>query len=191
MNYLAHLALSHRDPSLMVGNFIADDIPRKEEPLLPKDIQKGILLHRRIDTYTDKHIAFTSAVKKLRSRHRKYAPVVLDILNDHLLSRNWKRFHNESETTFHHYVYSCFEEQNLRLPPIASLHVQARLRYEYLSAYGNKKGIEDVLARMDKKTRFPSDFRSAVLHLYEDIDFFERHFIALYNDLLENAVPLK
>ncbi len=183
MNYLAHLALSNRDPAIMLGNFIADDIPRKEEKDVPKDVMKGIKLHRRIDEFTDDHKAFKKAVKKLRKHHRKYAPVVLDILNDHLLSRNWHLFYNGKQRDFHRFVYDQFHEHVIRLPPKVSLHVHTLLEYEYLAAYNSREGIEGVLKRMDRRTRFPSNFSLAGDHLYEDYSFFEEQFVILYEDL--------
>jgi len=184
VNYLAHLSLSQMDPGLMTGNFIADDIPRKEEPLLPEDIAKGIVLHRQIDDYTDGHPAFKKTVQRLRPHHRKYAPVVVDILNDHLLSRHWGQFHSVSESDFQSSVYDVLTDQVVRLPPKVSLHVQTLLEYQYLKAYGTRDGMRNVLSRMDKRTRFPSDFASAVDHLYEDLDFYSEQFILLYSDLV-------
>ena len=184
MNYLAHLALSREDPALMTGNFIADDMPRKEEVLIPQDIKAGITLHRQIDDFTDSHPAFLAAVERLRPKHRKYAPVVLDILNDHLLSRTWHQFFSRSEQSFHKIVYSSLESNVKRLPPKTSLHVHALLEYQYLKAYGYKTGLKDVLDRMDRRTRFPSDFGSAVNHLYDDYHFFEQQFQSLFSDLL-------
>lgn len=185
MNYLAHLSLSFGDPGLMLGNFIADNIPRKEELQLPKDILKGVVLHRKIDRFTDNHPSFKRAVRKLRPHHRKYAPVVIDILNDHLLARNWDDFHGQQLTEFQAEVYNNFEQNVDRLPPKASLHVYALLEYQYLKVYESKKGLSGVLKRMDKRTRFPSDFESAVIHLYNELDFFNSEFIALYHGLIE------
>lgn len=185
MNYLAHLSLSNRDPALMTGNFIADDIPRIEEKDVPEDIMNGIVLHRKIDEYTDRHDSFRKAVEKLRPYHRKYAPVVIDILNDHLLSLNWSTFFEESELDFHVYAYSCLTQQLYRLPPKASLHVEALLEHRYLRAYSTKEGLENILTRMDRRTRFPSDFASAADHLYDDLDFYNDLFVELYADLLK------
>ncbi len=168
----------------MTGNFIADNIPRIEEKEVPEDIMQGIVLHRKIDAFTDQHDSFYKAVEKLRPHHRKYAPVVIDILNDHLLSHNWSLFFDEPEQVFHDYAYDQLEGQLERLPPKASRHVQALLDYRYLRAYNSKEGLEDILMRMDKRTRFPSDFASAADHLFEDFDFYNDLFIKLFGGLL-------
>ena len=55
MNFLAHIYLSGEDEGLTIGNFIADSIKGKKYLNFKKEIQKGILLHRSIDTFTDQH----------------------------------------------------------------------------------------------------------------------------------------
>ena len=65
MNYLAHLYLSGDDEAIMVGNFIGDYVKGKSYKNFPADIQKGILLHRQIDFFTDQHLKFREAKKLL------------------------------------------------------------------------------------------------------------------------------
>ena len=50
MNYLAHIYLSFDDPDITLGNFFADHIRGNRYQHFPNNIQKGILLHRAIDT---------------------------------------------------------------------------------------------------------------------------------------------
>lgn len=52
MNYLAHLHLSNNDKNLIIGNYIADDVKGKAYLNFPLEIQKGIILHRKIDDFT-------------------------------------------------------------------------------------------------------------------------------------------
>jgi len=52
MNFLAHTWLSFSDDEL-VGNMLADYIRNRERHLFSEGIQKGIALHRAIDTFTD------------------------------------------------------------------------------------------------------------------------------------------
>ena len=63
MNFLAHVYLSGNDPHLALGNLIADRIKGKDYINYPIPIQKGILLHRQIDTFTDNHPNFRKAKK--------------------------------------------------------------------------------------------------------------------------------
>ncbi len=55
MNYLAHIYLSYDNDQVKIGNFIADFIKGNNFKKFPEAIQKGILLHRLIDSFTDAH----------------------------------------------------------------------------------------------------------------------------------------
>jgi len=55
MNFLAHAHLSFNDESLLVGNLIADAVKGKQFFLFSESIRKGMLLHRKIDAFTDSH----------------------------------------------------------------------------------------------------------------------------------------
>ena len=55
MNYLAHVYLSGANEALIIDNFIADHVKGKAYLDYSKTIQKGILLHRKIDHFTDQH----------------------------------------------------------------------------------------------------------------------------------------
>jgi len=55
MNFLAHAYLAGEDEGLIIGNFIADSVKGSSWRAYNLDIQKGILLHRKIDEFTDSH----------------------------------------------------------------------------------------------------------------------------------------
>ena len=55
MNFLAHAYLSFNDPDVLMGNMMADAVRGKQADEYPDKIRNGILLHRRIDAFTDQH----------------------------------------------------------------------------------------------------------------------------------------
>lgn len=185
MNYLAHLFLSFRDPDIMTGNFIADNIALSEIDTLTQTIQKGILLHRKIDAYTDRHHAFLKATQSLRDKHGKYAPVIVDIWNDHLLCHFWHHYSNESIEQFENYSYHVLHQNVGILRGSAKKHVQNLITHKYLKVYQTKDGLVDVMNRMDKRTRFPSQFELSVIHLYEDFDKYADLFRMLFSDIVK------
>ena len=185
MNYLSHIFLSYDDPPTMLGNFIADNLSLKEYKQLPASIQRGVDLHRQIDSFTDSHPAFKSAVSILRPNHGKYAPVVLDILNDYLLAQNWSRYLEDSFTQFEQTVYESFSDQLHHLSGKAHRHVDTLLRYRYLEAYRFREGMLDVLRRMDIRASFPSNFQSGLKDLEKQQATFDSLFLELMDDLIE------
>ena len=92
MNFLAHLFLSGEPGELMVGNFIADSVKGNAMNDFSEGIQKGIILHRAIDTFTDSHNEMQKSKERLRPRYKKYAPVITDIFYDHFLAVNWQDY---------------------------------------------------------------------------------------------------
>jgi acyl carrier protein phosphodiesterase len=61
MNFLAHIYLSGDNDLIKIGNFMADF--GKQFKNYPVDVQKGIILHRAIDTFTDAHPVLDEALK--------------------------------------------------------------------------------------------------------------------------------
>ena len=93
MNYLAHVYLSGADPDLSIGNFIADQVKGKSYATYPYAIQRGILLHRKIDDFTDRHPLFKKNVRLLFPTFRHYSRVIVDMFFDHFLATQWGEYH--------------------------------------------------------------------------------------------------
>ena len=89
MNYLAHVYLSGTDQDLSIGNFIADHVKGKAYLDYPDSIQRGILLHRKIDHFTDSHPLFKKNVSLLFPQYRHYSRVIVDMFFDHVLAVHW------------------------------------------------------------------------------------------------------
>ena len=79
MNFLAHIHLSGENEMIKIGNFMADGIRGKQFEQFPADVQKGILLHRFIDTYTDSHDVFRQSTKRLHEKYHHYSGVIRQI----------------------------------------------------------------------------------------------------------------
>ena len=91
MNYLAHFYLSFDDSEILTGNFLGDFVTKKEYNALPLKIRKGIDLHREIDFLMDNH-EVSKASKGVFSNHRHYSSVIIDVVYDHFLAKNWKQY---------------------------------------------------------------------------------------------------
>ena len=69
MNYLAHIFLSGNDRCIQIGNFIGDGVKGDGYKQYPRKFQQGILLHREIDAFSDRHPLVREAVGIGRERH--------------------------------------------------------------------------------------------------------------------------
>lgn len=95
MNFLAHLHLARLANSSLTGNLMADYVRGDPHLQWPADIAAGIALHRRLDALTDALPEVLSAKRLFRPETRRVAPVTLDVVWDHFLSRHWDRIEPE------------------------------------------------------------------------------------------------
>ena len=184
MNFLAHIFLSFGDDEITIGNFIADSIRGNKYGHLPERVQKGILLHRAIDTYTDSHPITKQSSKRLHPNHGHYSRVVVDIFYDHFLARNWKTY---SDTSLDTYVSQFYQLLDIHYP-ILPIGVQKMMPYmigdNWLVNYANIEGINRVLKGMYRRTKEKSNMNFAVLDLQEHYDLFENEFHAFFEELI-------
>ena len=101
MNYLAHIYLSDEDDFIKIGNFMADAVKGNHYEEYPVGIQIGIRLHRFIDSFTDSHPVYRQSKHRLHEKFGHYSGVIMDIVYDHFLAKNWKQF---SETKLEDYA---------------------------------------------------------------------------------------
>jgi acyl carrier protein phosphodiesterase len=116
MNYLAHAYLSFNNPEILVGNLISDFVKGKKKFDYPGPIQKGITLHRAIDTFTDTHAATKEAKEVFRPHYRLYAGAFVDVVYDHFLAVDETLFSESSLFDFSQQVYLTLTNNMQWLP---------------------------------------------------------------------------
>ncbi|BDX07387.1 ACP phosphodiesterase [Planctobacterium marinum] len=92
MNYLAHIHLASITETSLVGNFAGDFVRGSVLSDLPEPIQQGIKIHRKVDSFTDRHDKVRLAKQGFPAKLRRTAGICLDIWFDHLLLLNNERF---------------------------------------------------------------------------------------------------
>ncbi len=184
MNYLAHTFLSFGQEFLLIGNFITDFINAKQARVLDDKFKKGVALHRKIDSFTDTHQMFSSGRKRLTKYHGKYSPVVLDILYDHLLAKNWDRYAQKTLSEHAKQTYGIFEKHAEVFVENNFIHLPKMINHNFLESYSEEGKVRYVLSQMDKRTKFESDFASAMDHLLEDYQAYENEFNQFFPDIV-------
>ncbi|WP_029592776.1 ACP phosphodiesterase [Siccibacter turicensis] len=89
MNFLAHLHLAQLAQSSLLGNLLADFVRGNPDTLFSAEIAAGIHMHRRVDVLTDNLPQVKQARAWFRPHTRRVAPITLDVMWDHFLSRHW------------------------------------------------------------------------------------------------------
>jgi acyl carrier protein phosphodiesterase len=172
MNYLAHAYLSFNDPQILVGNMISDHVKGRAQFSFSGKIQKGIILHREIDQYTDSHPATKKAKEIFRPAYRLYSGAIMDVLYDHFLANDPLEFSPESLKAFSTRTYQQLELQAAELP-LNFLQVFTYMRTDdWLFNYRTLEGIRRSLGGLVRRAAYLSESVTAY-------NLFTEHYVHL------------
>tara|TARA_R110002126_G_C10305201_1_gene487459 strand:+ start:14 stop:598 length:585 start_codon:yes stop_codon:yes gene_type:complete len=188
MNFLAHIYLSGDNDLIKIGNFMADGIRGKHFETFPLDVQKGIVLHRAIDTFTDAHLVFRQSTKKLHKRYHHYAGVIVDVFYDHFLAKNWTTYSDEN---LEEYIQRFYQSLNYNKPVLTERTIGLMpymMKQNWLLSYQTVAGINQILTQMDSRTKNESKMRFATEELQEFYVDFEQEFTDFFEDLRAHVI---
>jgi acyl carrier protein phosphodiesterase len=187
MNFLAHIYLSGDNDLIKIGNFMADGIRGKHFESYPLEIQKGIILHRSIDTFTDAHPIFRQSTKKLHEKYHHYAGVIVDVFYDHFLAKNWNKYSDEKLEEFVARFYQSLHDNQSILSERTKGMMPYMIEHNWLVSYQTIEGIHRILTQMDQRTKNESKMRFASQELTEYYSEFEAHFSEFFEELIAHS----
>ena len=167
-----------------IGNFMADGIYGESYKKYPSDIQKGILLHREIDTFTDAHPIVRQSTKRLHINYGHYSSVIVDILYDHFLAKNWDTYSTIPLKDFSVSFYNLLEESYEILPLRIQNLMPFMIADNWLLNYSKIEGVQQVLDGMNRRTKYKSKMNEATKELKIHYDEFEEEFTLFFDELI-------
>lgn len=185
MNLLAHIFLSGTPSDLMLGNFIGDFVKGKQWQNYPLEMQKGILLHRSIDDFTDKHEIVKTGIKRLRPDYGLYAGVIIDIFYDHFLALNWGKYMDKKLEDFAQEVFLYFSTNVDKLPERVRHFLPYMIRDNWLVKYGTVEGIYHSLRGVTRRIQHRKILYDAIKYLEFDFDKLNEEFQMFFPDLMK------
>lgn len=185
MNYLAHIYLSGENDLVTIGNFMADGIKGKKYKKFQKNIQIGILLHREIDTFTDAHNTVRLSTKRLHQNYGHYSGIIVDILYDHFLAKNWNIYSNIPLPDYVDTFYDSLKTHYSMLPLRIQKMIPFMIADNWLVSYASIDGISRVLQGMNRRTKNISGMDKAIFELETFYLEFEKEFTSFFNELNE------
>ncbi len=183
MNFLAHIYLSWKDENLMLGNFIADMVKGRQIEQFSREVVRGILLHRKIDEYTDSHPVVSRSKDRIRGKYRHYSGVVVDMYYDHYLAKNWTDYSNEPLDLFVQSAYNVLMKNYVMLPKRAKFILPLMIGSNWLVNYADLKSFKRHMEGMAKRTHFESGMEHAVDDLKQHYNEFRNDFREFFPDL--------
>jgi len=187
MNYLAHQFLSFREPEIQLGNLYGEISRGKDFQDYPADLQKGILLHRSIDSFTDGHQIVKESTKKFHEKYGKYAPIIVDVTYDYFLIKNWQTY---TELDFEEYVSECyqlFRNHFESFPDKLQFIVSHLLKYDWFHNYQTLDGIQQTLNGISQRSKFENSIGHSVIEIEKYKDELNEEFQLFFPELVTHC----
>ena len=183
MNFLAHLYLSGNNEEIIVGNFIGDYVKGREYIFYSDEIQKGIMLHRYIDTFTDSHPVTKQSRQRVQYEYHKYAGIIIDIFYDYFLACEWKSFHYMELDVYIQSIFEILKKHYYEFPLGIKNWFPNFLKNNWLLSYSSIEGIENILHRMSSRTSLPENTRYAIEILRQDEEALRKEFYEFFDSI--------
>ena len=175
MNFLAHLFLSGDASELLVGNLMGDFVKGRLDGRFPPGIERGILLHREIDSFAGRSRHFLRSKRRLDQSFGLYRGVLVDLFYDHFLAAHWEDYADVPLPAFISDAWRVLCEHKEFLPDKLQRIMPFMFR-DWLPSYSD---IEGIAAGLQRISRFR--IRRAN-RLGEGAEALIRHYGALYED---------
>jgi acyl carrier protein phosphodiesterase len=185
MNYLAHIFLSNHHPQIQIGNFIGDFVKGSHHNQYPAEIQKGILLHRQIDTFTDSHPVVRECIGRMRDTFGRYSGIVLDLYFDHLLALNFSDYSSQKSLrrfSVRFYVHLIIYYRYL--PKRVKGFVWHFILTNRLEKYKTTEGLKNSLQIMELHKTPHISPEKAINYLEQNIEYFQHQFRKFFPELI-------
>jgi acyl carrier protein phosphodiesterase len=180
VNFLAHIYLSQDNDFIKIGNFMADTIRGSKYDYLPQEVQKGIILHRAIDTFTDAHPIFRKSTKRLHENYHHYSGVIIDVFYDHFLAKNWVIYSDQPLAEYTSHFYEIMQANYAILTPKTQQLLPYMIAQNWLVSYATIEGIEIILSQMEKRIKNDSKLSLSVNELKLYYQEFEEEFTSFF-----------
>ena len=151
MNYLIHCWLGRHDPGLQAGGFLGDFIKGNLGDDIPAELKRGLKLHRYIDMQSNHLTSMKSTYGRFGTELRRPAPVLLDLVADHVFAKHWSEFADGDLESF---TQECYEViGSYKVPASASRLYEHMCATDLFARYAHLSVVEDIMARILKRLR--------------------------------------
>lgn len=183
MNFLAHLLFADPTPESRIANLMGDHIKGRIAPDWQPLLRDGVILHRKIDAFTDSHPIVLQSCARLSPRRRRFAGIILDICFDHYLCRHWHRFNEQPLSCFVDDCYRQLSAYQGYMPDSMQRPLRAMIDQDWLSAYAERDNIALVLDRVALRLSQPERMLGAGEEFAGHYQLLEQDFLCFFPSL--------
>jgi acyl carrier protein phosphodiesterase len=183
MNFLAHLFLDSSSDDSLLGSLLGDFVKGDTEDRFSAAVSDAILLHRKIDSFTDAHGITRKSRNRISPLRRRFAGIIVDVCYDHFLSRHWRRFGTRDLQSFVDRVYAVLVQNRSLLPERLRRILPCMISEDWLGSYIHLEKVGDALDRIAARLSRGGQFIRAITEIEANYEALEIDFLAFFPDL--------
>ncbi len=177
MNHLAHFFLAERSSEAIAGALLGDFVKgRISTTEFPPAMRDEIVIHRRIDAFTDGDETLLQCKSRFVKTRRRLTGIALDVASDHFLAVNWARYTTENLDDFARFAYRSLETHSSRFPPLFRNFLPRMIADDFLAAYQDLSRVEFALDKLSNRLRQGENLRTAFGEIETNYDYFDQCF---------------
>lgn len=155
---------------------MADEVKGRDLSMHVSGIERGIRLHRAIDSFTDTHPSLRAGRERVRSYAGRYAGVVMDLFYDHLLASQWSRWQAEELPVFAQRMYGLLMAHEAMMPAATRYMLGFMVERDWLSNYATIEGIGRSIHGLSRRVVEGAVMSGAEAVLAEHIETYRAEF---------------
>lgn len=188
MNFLAHAYLSFNQPEILVGNLMSDFVKGNHKFSFSIGIQKGIELHRKIDEFTDNHLATKNAKKIFNPEVGLYAGAFTDVAFDYFLANDTNEFANDAAlSNFAIDTYKTLDRFATIFPEKFGKAFVSMKKNNWLYHYKINFGIEKSFEGLTNRAKYINKTHNAFSVFLENKKQLENSYNIFFKDVKQFA----
>lgn len=185
MNFLGHLYFSGDHLPLMAANLLGDFIKGKNLTHLQPITQQGVLLHRTIDDYFDHHPEVLNLAHSLYEHLPKVTGIAIDLMFDHLLARNWSRFHSKPLPMYIEEIYRFLATDIPDSTEEFNWVMNKMIEGNWLGNYPQLHGLQNASYGLSRRISFPNELAKTPQVFIEH----QFHIEHAFENYMRTAIP--
>lgn len=192
MNHLAHVVLAGPDPDDRLGAFLGDHVKGMAAvDALPPGLARGVRLHRRIDAWSDAHPAVVDLRAASGPEWRRYSGVILDVLFDTMLVRNWEAWQDVPLADFAGGIDALLAERRNELPSRLVHFANWAARENLWTRYDDREMLNQIFTGLARRHGRPGPLGKGAVLLERMEPEIEQTFSELFPWLRRRAAEFR
>ena len=184
MNFLAHAFLSDGTADGLLGSLLGDFVKGPLDDRYRPAVRHGLVLHRRVDTFTDAHPVVAGSRARIVGTRRRYAGILVDMFYDHFLARHWDDYAAEPLDCFTRRIYAVLLAHRQELPERLQRIAPSIASSDWLGSYREIAATGIAVDRLGQRLTRGNALLGSVDELVRNYALFEHDFRRFLPDLI-------